>query len=223
MSESRYFCERMPEIVEKVKVPKVRPGVLPVMESFYTIQGEGANTGVACYFIRLAGCDVGCHWCDVKESWDETIHPDIPVKQLVELARGSGATSVVITGGEPCMYDLSELTSELKAEGFSLFLETSGSYPVTGSWDWICISPKKFSAPLKEALDKADELKVVIFNKTDFQWAEKNASFVQPSCRLYLQPEWEKRKQMTNPIVEYVKENPRWRISLQTHKYIDIP
>lgn len=213
----------MPEIVEKKGIPKRMIGVLPVMETFYTIQGEGANTGVACYFIRLGGCDVGCHWCDVKESWDAGKHPETNITEILEKVLGSNARAVVITGGEPCMYDLTEITALFKASGIQTFLETSGSYEITGSWDWICVSPKKFSAPLQKSLAKADELKVVIFNKPDFQWAEKNASFVHEGCRLYLQPEWEKREQMTALIVEYVKQNPRWRISLQTHKYIDIP
>ncbi len=223
MFQSTYFCERMPEIVEKVRLPKVKAGSLPVMESFYTIQGEGANTGLACYFIRLGGCDVGCHWCDVKESWDESRHPHVSIKKLLDLVKSSPATAVVVTGGEPCMYDLTELTASLKDAGLQTFLETSGSYEITGDWDWICVSPKKFIAPLKSSLKKADELKTIIFNKSDFQWAENNASDVKPDCRLYLQPEWDKREQMTKLIVEYVKENPRWRISLQTHKYIDIP
>lgn len=193
------------------------------MERFYTIQGEGFNTGCAAYFIRLGGCDVGCHWCDVKESWDAAVHPLVPIPDLVNEAASFPGKTVVITGGEPCMYDLSELTTALRENGIQCFLETSGSYQITGDWDWICLSPKKFSFPLKESLQRADELKVVIFNKSDFEWAEKNASDVRPECLLYLQPEWNKKSGITPLIVDYVKDHPEWKISLQTHKYIDIP
>jgi 7-carboxy-7-deazaguanine synthase len=171
----------------------------------------------------LGGCDVGCHWCDVKESWDSEAHPKLSVIDIINEVLETPARSVVITGGEPCMYDLAELTQGFKKKGISTYIETSGSYEITGDWDWICVSPKKFSAPLPSALKKAHELKVVVFNKHDFKWAEENAALVNDDCRLYLQPEWSKKEQMTPLIVEYVKQNPSWRISLQTHKYIDIP
>lgn len=211
------------EVKEKIRVPEQLNGVLPVMERFYTIQGEGYNTGVPAYFIRLGGCDVGCHWCDVKDSWDASMHPMIAIGDLIKEVLSTPAKTVVITGGEPCMYDLGELTSTMKAAGIQVFLETSGSWQITGEWDWICVSPKKFSAPSEDSLMKAHELKVVVFNKSDFDWAEKNASVVSKNCRLYLQPEWEKRDQVTPLIIDYVKANPGWRISLQTHKYLDIP
>ncbi len=197
--------------------------MLPVMEEFYTIQGEGYNSGTAAYFIRLGGCDVGCHWCDVKESWDADTHPKKSVRDIVGQASKYPAKTVVITGGEPLMYDLSALTAALKAAGIRIFLETSGAYPLTGEWDWICVSPKKFKAPLPDVLQAAHELKVVVYNKSDFQWGEQHAALTNPDCRLFLQPEWSKATQMTPLIVEYVKEHPQWMVSLQTHKYMDIP
>lgn len=202
---------------------KVEQGFLPIMEEFYTIQGEGANTGTAAYFIRLGGCDVGCHWCDVKESWDALKHPLVSISELVERALSTPAKTVVITGGEPLMYDLNPLTEALKQAGIRLLLETSGAYPLSGIWDWICVSPKKFKVPLPEVLEVAHELKVVVFNKTDFEWAEKHAVSTHQSCQLFLQPEWSKVELVTPLIVEYVKANPAWKISLQTHKYMDIP
>jgi 7-carboxy-7-deazaguanine synthase len=196
---------------------------LPVMERFYTIQGEGAFTGVAAYFVRLGGCDVGCVWCDVKESWDAAAHPRMNVKDLVEDVLLSGANRVVITGGEPAMYDLTYLCAELKKRGLQVNLETSGAYPIRGHFDWICVSPKKFKAPLYESLALADELKVIVFNQSDFDWAEKHAASVRSECLLYLQPEWDKREKVQGMIVDYVKKHPQWRISLQTHKYLNIP
>lgn len=196
---------------------------LPVMESFYTIQGEGYNTGVAAYFIRTAGCDVGCHWCDVKESWTREGHPVKTVDELVAEAQQQPARTVVITGGEPLMYDLTALTTALENAGFNLCLETSGAYPLSGNWHWICLSPKKFKAPVPDFHRKAHELKMVIYNRHDLQWAEEHAALVAPGCKLYLQPEWSKREQMMPLIVDYVKKNPKWKISLQTHKYLDIP
>jgi len=196
---------------------------LPVMEEFYTIQGEGFNTGTAAYFIRLGGCDVGCHWCDVKESWDANAHPKKSIEEIVREAAMYPAKTVVITGGEPLMYDLTALTEELKAAGIRTFLETSGAYPLTGEWDWICVSPKKFKAPLPSVLQQAHELKVIVYNKSDFQWGEQHAAQTSPECRLFLQPEWSKASDMTPLIVEYVKEHPKWKVSLQTHKYMDIP
>lgn len=197
--------------------------LLPLMEEFYTIQGEGYHTGKAAYFIRLGGCDIGCHWCDVKESWDATIHPLTPVNKIIENAKKHPAQTVVVTGGEPLIYNLSELTEKLKNEGIRTFIETSGAYPLSGHWDWICLSPKKFKGPRKDILEKANELKVIIFNKSDFKWAEEHAETVGPQCKLYLQPEWSKTSEMTPQIVEYVKNNPKWEISLQTHKYLNIP
>lgn len=196
---------------------------LPLMEAFYTIQGEGFHTGRAAYFIRLAGCDVGCHWCDVKESWDATSHPMTTIEDIVSQAELHPAKTVVITGGEPLMYDLSSLTAALKNAGIAVFIETSGAYAVSGNLDWICVSPKKFKAPVPSAMEHAHELKVVVFNKSDFEWAENHAKMVNPSCKLYLQPEWSKSEEMTPLIVEYVKTNPKWQISLQTHKYLNIP
>lgn len=196
---------------------------LPLMEEFYTIQGEGFHTGKAAYFIRLGGCDVGCHWCDVKESWDADLHPLTSAGQIVENAKKHPAKTVVVTGGEPLIYNLDYLTAELQKAGIKTFIETSGAYPLSGTWDWICLSPKKFKGPRKEVLEAAGELKVIVFNKSDFLWAEEHAKLVTQECKLYLQPEWSKAATMTPAIVEYVMENPRWEISLQTHKYLNIP
>ena len=213
--------------IERVKLetrnPKSEIGTLPVMEHFYTLQGEGFHQGRAAYFIRLAGCDVGCVWCDVKESWDAAKHPRYDVGSLMSEVGRTPAEIVVITGGEPLMYDLTELTAQLQQEGFKTHLETSGAYPLTGSWNWICLSPKKFKAPLPEILPLADELKVIIFNKSDFVWAEKHAAEVSKESKLFLQPEWDKAAQMTPSIIEYIKAHPRWELSLQIHKYINVP
>lgn len=197
--------------------------LLPVMESFYTLQGEGFHQGKAAYFIRLAGCDVGCVWCDVKESWDKNLHPKQSVEQIVEKAKNNPCRLAVITGGEPTMYNLENLTRALHLEGFSTNIETSGSHPLTGSWDWICLSPKKFKPPLPGILQKANELKIVVFNKSDFTWAEKYAALVSPHCQLYLQPEWDKAEIVTPMIIDYIKANPQWQLSLQIHKYINVP
>jgi 7-carboxy-7-deazaguanine synthase len=196
---------------------------LPVMELFYSIQGEGKHTGKAAFFIRLAGCDVGCHWCDVKESWDKNKHSLKEVKELVKQVKESGAPIVIITGGEPTMYPLEKLTKALKKEGLLVHLETSGAYTITGTFDWICVSPKKRKPPLKESLEKADELKVVVYNKDDFNWAETNALDVKERCSLFLQPEWSKANTVMRWITEHIKENPKWIVSLQTHKYLNIP
>ncbi len=193
------------------------------MEAFYTIQGEGANTGTAAYFIRLGGCDVGCHWCDVKESWDAELHPLTPVEDIIEMADAFPGKAVVITGGEPLLYNLQPLTSQLQARGIKTMIETSGAYPVSGNWDWVCLSPKKFKAPDASVYPFADELKVIIFNKSDFKWAEEHAALVGGNCALYLQPEWSKANEIMPMIVEYVKLHPKWRVSLQTHKFMDIP
>lgn len=196
---------------------------LPVMESFYTLQGEGFHQGKAAYFIRLAGCDVGCVWCDVKESWDEAKYPLQSIEEIVAKAKKHPARLAVITGGEPTLYKLEGLTSALKKEGFATNIETSGSSPLTGTWDWICLSPKKFKPPLPGILKKANELKIIIFNKSDFDWAEKYAAEVSDFCKLYLQPEWGKSEKVTPGIIEYIKQNPQWELSLQIHKYINVP
>ena len=196
---------------------------LPIMEAFYTIQGEGKFQGVASYFIRLGGCDVGCVWCDVKESWDAEKHPLTSIEDIVIEALKYPGRVAVITGGEPLMYDLTDLTQLLKSKGFRTHIETSGVYPLTGTWDWVCFSPKKFKAPFKDFGLKADELKVVVFNKSDFEFAELHRLDLASTCELYLQPEWSKQNVMLNPIIDYVKANPVWKISLQTHKYMDIP
>ncbi|HJS53192.1 MAG TPA: 7-carboxy-7-deazaguanine synthase QueE [Chitinophagaceae bacterium] len=196
---------------------------LPVMEHFYTLQGEGFHQGKAAYFIRLGGCDVGCVWCDVKDSWDVSKHPKLDVKSLKLKVQETPAEIVVITGGEPLMHNLDQLTKELQQAGLKTNIETSGAYPLSGSWDWICLSPKKFKAPLPEIIPLANELKIVVFNKSDFTWAEKYAAFVSPTCKLYLQPEWDKATEMTPLIIDHIKNNPKWELSLQIHKYINVP
>ena len=196
---------------------------LPVMEHFYTLQGEGYHQGKAAYFIRLGGCDVGCVWCDVKDSWDAYKHPAYTIAQLLAEVKKTPAEIVVITGGEPLMHNLDEPTEEFQNAGLKMHIETSGAYPLSGLWDWICLSPKKFKAPLEPILHLANELKVVVFNRSDFEWAEKYAALVSPSCKLYLQPEWDKAPQVTPVIIEYIKENPQWELSLQIHKYINVP
>jgi organic radical activating enzyme len=202
--------------------------ILPVMEHFYTIQGEGFHQGKAAYFIRLGGCDVGCVWCDVKESWDASKHSGFTIDEIVDMAVGGCPENkediiVVITGGEPLMHSLDKLTAALKLRGFKTNIETSGAHPLSGHWDWICLSPKKFKAPLPGLITAANELKVVVYNKSDFAWAEKYAALVNPGCLLYLQPEWSKAAEMTPLMVDYIKQNPRWRISLQIHKYMNVP
>ncbi|WP_114782568.1 7-carboxy-7-deazaguanine synthase QueE [Botryobacter ruber] len=196
---------------------------LPLMEAFYTIQGEGANTGTAAYFIRLGGCDVGCHWCDVKESWDAELHPLTPTEEIVAQAMVYPGKAVVVTGGEPLLYNLDPLTARLQEQGIKTFIETSGAYPLSGYWDWVCLSPKKFKAPDASVYPYADELKVIIFNKSDFAWAEEHAARVGEKTLLYLQPEWSKAEQLMPLLVDYVKQHPQWRMSLQTHKYMNIP
>ncbi|MBK6937740.1 MAG: 7-carboxy-7-deazaguanine synthase QueE [Chitinophagaceae bacterium] len=193
------------------------------MEHFYTLQGEGFHQGKAAYFIRLAGCDVGCVWCDVKESWDADNHPQAETSKLLEAVRKTPARIVVITGGEPLVHNLTLLTQQLHDAGLFTHVETSGSHPLTGSWDWICLSPKKFKVPKPEVIPQANELKVVIFNKSDFNWAEEFAAKVSGTCKLYLQPEWGKADLITPLIVSYIKDNPKWQLSLQIHKYINVP
>jgi organic radical activating enzyme len=193
------------------------------MEAFYTLQGEGFYQGKAAYFIRLAGCDVGCVWCDVKESWDEEKYPLQHIEEIVAKAKENPARLAVVTGGEPTLYNLEGITSALKEEGFATNIETSGSSPLTGTWDWICLSPKKFKPPLPGILKKANELKIIVFNKSDFLWAEKYAGEVSDSCKLYLQPEWGNAEKVTPWIIDYIKQNPKWGLSLQIHKYINVP
>ena len=196
---------------------------LPVMEHFYTIQGEGVHQGKAAYFIRLGGCDVGCVWCDVKDSWDATKHPQLEIEDLLQEVKQTPTQIVVITGGEPLLHNLDSLTKQLKTAGLRTHMETSGSSPLSGQWDWITLSPKKFKAPLTENLQQANELKVVVFNKSDFDWAEKHAALVGPHCKLFLQPEWSKAEAITPLIIDYVKAHPQWQLSLQIHKYINVP
>jgi organic radical activating enzyme len=196
--------------------------MLPLMEEFYTIQGEGFHTGTAAYFIRIGGCDVGCHWCDVKESWNAELHPPTEIDLIVFNAK-KYADTVVITGGEPLTWDMNPLTQKLKEQNLKVHIETSGCYPVTGIWDWFCLSPKKNKLPVESAYEIASELKVIIYNKHDFIFAEEQAEKVNPNAILFLQPEWSKKEEMTPLIVDYVMNNPKWRVSLQTHKYLNIP
>ncbi len=193
------------------------------MEHFYTLQGEGRFTGHASYFIRLGGCDVGCVWCDVKESWDASKHPLVPITEIAAAVVASGTKIAVITGGEPMMHNLDALTEMLREQGIRTHVETSGAHPLSGTWDWICLSPKKFKAPLDAMIAAAQELKTVIYNKTDFAWAEQYAAKVSKDCLLYLQPEWSRAAEMNPLIIDYVKVNPQWILSLQTHKFLDIP
>lgn len=193
------------------------------MEDFYTVQGEGHFQGHAAYFIRLGGCDVGCVWCDVKDSWDVSAHPMIAVTELTEHVKSSKTNIVVITGGEPAMHDLTQLTEQLRLAGFRTHIETSGAYKLSGKWDWICLSPKKFAPPDPSIFSRADELKVIVYNKSDLEWAEDFVTKVSGDCLLFLQPEWSRSEEMTPLIVEYVKQHPYWKISLQIHKYMNIP
>ena len=196
--------------------------MLPLMEAFYTIQGEGFHKGTAAYFVRIGGCDVGCHWCDVKESWNADLHPPTAIDVIAEDAFKHSQT-IVVTGGEPLMWDMNPLTSELKSKGMQTHIETSGAYALTGDWDWICLSPKKLKAPLDEVYQKAHELKVIVYNRDDLKYAEEQAAKVNQNCILYLQPEWSKREKVTPFIVDYVMKHPKWKVSLQTHKYLNIP
>ncbi|MTE27885.1 7-carboxy-7-deazaguanine synthase QueE [Winogradskyella ouciana] len=196
--------------------------LLPLMEEFYTIQGEGYHKGTAAYFVRIGGCDVGCHWCDVKESWLPELHPATETTKIVDNAV-KYSDIIVVTGGEPLTWDMGPLTEQLKAKGVQTHIETSGAYKLTGEWDWICLSPKKIKLPTEEIYDKANELKCIIYNKDDFKFAEEQAAKVNDDCILYLQPEWSKRDKMMPQIVDYVMANPKWKVSLQTHKYLNIP
>ena len=196
--------------------------MLPLMEEFYTIQGEGFHTGKAAYFIRVGGCDVGCHWCDVKESWNAELHPPTLADEIVSNVKKYSDT-VVITGGEPLMWSMDYLTETLQSQGVKTHIETSGAYQFSGTWDWFCLSPKKTKLPLDEVYEQADELKMIIHNKSDFKFAEEQAAKVGKDCVLFLQPEWSKKEKMTPMIVDYVMDNPKWKVSLQTHKYLNIP
>jgi organic radical activating enzyme len=193
------------------------------MEHFYTLQGEGYYTGQAAYFVRLAGCDVGCVWCDVKESWDASKHPSMKLEEIVDAICQTPTQIVVITGGEPLLHDLTALCNAIHAKGIRTHIETSGSSPLSGTWDWLCLSPKKFKAALPESIAAADELKVIIFNPSDFDWALQYQAKVKSTCKLYLQTEWDQQEKMLPKIIEFVKQNPKWQISLQTHKYMQIP
>jgi 7-carboxy-7-deazaguanine synthase len=195
----------------------------PIMEAFYTLQGEGFYQGQASYFIRLAGCDVGCVWCDVKESWDVSKHPQLTLEQIIQPMNNLASNLVVVTGGEPLQHPLAPLTNYLHTKGFRTHIETSGAFEPSGTWDWFCLSPKKFKEPVPASIALADELKIIVFNKSDFEFAEKYAQLVKPSCKLYMQPEWDKAADMLPLMIEYVKNNPQWAISLQIHKYMNIP
>lgn len=207
---------------KEIQIAVEKGEMLPLMEEFYTIQGEGYHTGTAAYFIRIGGCDVGCHWCDVKESWNAELHPPTSIDIIVANAK-KYAETVVVTGGEPLTWDMTVLTKKLKEQQLRVHIETSGAYPVSGTWDWFCLSPKKTKLPVDDAYAIAHELKVIIHNKHDFQFAEEQASKVNPNAILFLQPEWSKKEEMTPLIVDYVMNHPKWRVSLQTHKYLNIP
>src|SRR6187402_3291558 len=210
-------------LAKEIQLAVERGTMLPLMEEFYTIQGEGYHTGTAAYFIRLGGCDVGCHWCDVKESWDAELHALTAADTIAYNADKFPSKNVVVTGGEPLIYNLDYLTARLHEKGIKTFIETSGAYPLSGYWDWICLSPKKNKLPTQTVYDNANELKVIIHNKHDFIFAEEQAMKVNPNAILFLQPEWSKKEEMTPLIVDYVMNNPKWRVSLQTHKYLNIP
>ncbi|WP_372936882.1 7-carboxy-7-deazaguanine synthase QueE [Seonamhaeicola sp.] len=207
---------------ESLKKQVDKGEMLPLMEEFYTIQGEGFYKGMAAYFVRIGGCDVGCHWCDVKESWNANLHPPTETDKIVENAKKYSDT-IVVTGGEPLTWDMTLLTAKLKAEGLKTHIETSGAYKLTGTWDWICLSPKKMKLPTNEIYAKADELKMIVYNKDDLRFAEEQAAKVNKDCILYLQPEWSKRDKVIPLIVDYVMQYPKWKVSLQTHKYLNIP
>jgi 7-carboxy-7-deazaguanine synthase len=208
---------------EKESITAVNQGLsLPLMEAFYTLQGEGYHKGSAAYFIRIGGCDVGCHWCDVKESWNASLHPPTEIQTIVSGVKKYSNT-VVVTGGEPLMWPMDPLTDALREEGIQIHIETSGAYPLSGSWDWFCLSPKKNKLPTAEAYARADELKMIVYNKDDLRFAEEQAAKVRQECKLFLQPEWSKRERVMPLLVDYVLNNPKWKVSLQTHKYLNIP
>lgn len=197
--------------------------LLPVIEEFYTVQGEGYNMGLAAYFLRVGGCDVGCRWCDTKFSWKRDLHQLVAVDQVVQRVLDTGARAVVVTGGEPTTYNLHYLTQQLKQHGIETFIETSGAYPLTGQWDWICLSPKIQTPPQEDIYARAHELKLIVLEPDNFAWAEATAAKVSAQCHLFLQPEWSKYEQLIPSIVEYVKTHQQWRISLQAHKFMHIP
>ncbi|MDG1023859.1 MAG: 7-carboxy-7-deazaguanine synthase QueE [Flavobacteriaceae bacterium] len=208
---------------EKESITAVNQGLsLPLMEAFYTLQGEGYHKGSAAYFIRIGGCDVGCHWCDVKESWNASLHPPTEIETIVSGVKKHSNT-VVVTGGEPLMWPMDPLTDALREEGIQIHIETSGAYPLSGTWDWFCLSPKKNKLPTAEAYARADELKMIVYNKDDLRFAEEQAAKVGQECKLFLQPEWSKRERVMPLLVDYVLNNPKWKVSLQTHKYLNIP
>ena len=214
-----YLCRMGKDVMLKL----VEKGeMLPLMEEFYTIQGEGFHKGTAAYFIRVGGCDVGCHWCDVKESWNAATHPPTDIQHIVTNA-AKYSNTIVVTGGEPLTWNMAPLTHALKSKNLQTHIETSGAYPLTGMWDWICLSPKKNKLPVGEIYKKAHELKVIVYNKHDFIFAEEEAAKINKQCILYLQPEWSVREKITPLIVDYVMQNPKWKVSLQTHKYLNIP
>lgn len=211
------------ELSEEQRPRLERGELLPIMEEFYTIQGEGFHTGKSAYFIRIGGCDVGCHWCDVKESWDASVHPLIDVDKVVENAALQPSKVVVITGGEPLTFNLNYLTNVLSKQGIKVHIETSGAHKFSGSFDWVCLSPKKTAPPKEEYYAKANELKVIVYNRHDFVWAEEQARNVASDCKLYLQPEWSRREEVLPMIIDYAMKNPKWNVSLQSHKYMNIP
>ena len=207
---------------KEIEIQVEKGEMLPLMEEFYTIQGEGYHKGTAAYFVRIGGCDVGCHWCDVKESWNADLHPPTETSEIIENAIKYSDT-IVVTGGEPLTWDMSKLTEGLKKKGAKVHIETSGAYTLSGTWDWICLSPKKNKLPKEDIYNYANELKVIVYNKHDLKFAEEQASKVNNNCILYLQPEWSKRHKVIPMIVDYVMKNPKWKVSLQTHKYLNIP
>lgn len=223
LNECRFGKWYLCAMQKKETIAAVAKGLsLPLMEAFYTLQGEGYHKGSAAYFIRIGGCDVGCHWCDVKESWNAELHPPTDISVIVEEAKKYSNT-VVVTGGEPLMWSMDPLTNALHEKEIQIHIETSGAYPLSGNWDWFCLSPKKNKLPISDAYQRADELKMIVYNKDDLRFAEEQAAKVNKNCKLFLQPEWSKRDTVMPLLVDYVLENPKWKVSLQTHKYLNIP
>jgi len=223
LNECRFGKWYLYAMQKKETIAAVAKGLsLPLMEAFYTLQGEGYHKGSAAYFIRIGGCDVGCHWCDVKESWNSELHPPTDISVIVEEAKKHSNT-VVVTGGEPLMWSMDPLTNALHEKEIQIHIETSGAYPLSGNWDWFCLSPKKNKLPISDAYQRADELKMIVYNKDDLRFAEEEAAKVNKDCKLFLQPEWSKRDTVMPLLVDYVLENPKWKVSLQTHKYLNIP
>lgn len=223
LNECRFGKWYLCAMQKKESIAAVAKGLsLPLMEAFYTLQGEGYHKGSAAYFIRIGGCDVGCHWCDVKESWNAELHPPTDISVIVEEAKKYSNT-VVVTGGEPLMWSMDPLTNALHEKEIQIHIETSGAFPLSGNWDWFCLSPKKNKLPISDAYQRADELKMIVYNKDDLRFAEEQAAMVNKNCKLFLQPEWSKRYTVMPLLVDYVLENPKWKVSLQTHKYLNIP